>query len=236
MQIESSDEFLKWSSNPKIATLFQSLKDNGCAVALRTVDCDLSALNIAASAPFQPTAAAPPTANSIPLQAKGNSNDEEPAAVASNAQVATSNLTMGGYDTKSKELLVCSNLPRKLLELTVIHELIHAYDDCRGRLSPSSSHQDHFDTSAYRKSIACSEIRAARLSGDCELLEEIKRGRLPPLNPFKLKDHLASCVRRRAILSMNMNPLCPDDPELNEATVLQEWDSCFVDTQPFFDQ
>ena len=226
---ESTHEFLKGSSNQKIATLFQSLKDNGCAVALRTVDCDLSVLNISTSAPFQPAAAAPPTAaNCIPIYAKGN--DEAPAAIAANVQAAASNLTMGGYDTKSKELLICSNLPRKLLELTVIHELIHAYDDCRGRLSPSSSHQD---TSAYSKLIACSEIRAARLSGDCGLLEEIKRGILPSLNPFKLKDHLISCVRRRAILSMNMNPLCPDDPVLNEATVLQEWDSCFADTQPF---
>ena len=135
---------------------------------------------------------------------------------------------MGGYDTKSKQLLICSNLPGNLVELTLVHELVHAYDDCRGRLSSTNN-----DTSANSKLIACSEIRAAQLSGDCGLLQEAMRGRWPPLNPFKLQDHLASCVKRRAILSMNINHLCPDDPALNEKIVLQEWDSCFNDKQPF---
>ncbi len=40
------------------------------------------------------------------------------------------------------------------------------------------------------------------------------------------------CVRRRAVLSVRANPVCPDEAAAERA-VNEVWDSCFNDTRPF---
>ena len=55
------------------------------------------------------------------------------------------------------------------MENTVAHELIHAYDQCRaGKRMNWSDVRQH----------ACSEVRAANLSGDCHWVNEVMRGKV----------------------------------------------------------
>jgi hypothetical protein len=50
-------------------------------------------------------------------------------------------------------------------ELTLTHELVHAYDHCRAYVDWSNCVHH-----------ACSEIRAANLSGDCSMYEDHPNG------------------------------------------------------------
>lgn len=98
-------------------------------------------------------------------------------------------------------------------ERNLRHELIHAFDDARGFVeSADCTHQ------------ACSEIRAARLSGDCFASEEAKKGR------FSFFQGGLQCVRRRAVLAVEMNPVCKGFSERAVETVFQR---CYSDYEPY---
>ncbi|KAL8540273.1 hypothetical protein ACS0TY_001749 [Phlomoides rotata] len=73
----------------------------------------------------------------------------------------------GGY-VPGEGISVCSNHLQLQDQVTqvVIHELIHAYDDCR------AANLDWSDCAHH----ACTEIRAAHLSGDCHYKRELLRG------------------------------------------------------------
>lgn len=94
----------------------------------------------------------------------------------------------------------------------ILHELIHYYDWCTVKIDWNNI-----------KHVACSEIRAAHLSGDCSLTNEINRGRI---GSFK------SCVRRRALLSMTLKFPNIHALELGNE-VDRVFDQCFADTAPF---
>ncbi|KAM8802858.1 mitochondrial inner membrane protease ATP23 homolog isoform 3-T3 [Rhynchonycteris naso] len=85
-------------------------------------------------------------------------------------------------------------------------------EDCNGNVSGG------FDASV-------SQVRAANLSGDCSLVNEIFRLR------FGLKQHYQTCVRDRAILSIlavrNISK------EVAEKAVDEVFESCFNDHEPF---
>ncbi|XP_042554832.1 mitochondrial inner membrane protease ATP23 homolog isoform X2 [Dipodomys spectabilis] len=85
-------------------------------------------------------------------------------------------------------------------------------EDCSGNVSGG------FDAST-------SQIRAANLSGDCSLVNEIFRLH------FGLKRHHQTCVRDRAILSIlavrNISR------EIAEKAVDEVFESCFNDHEPF---
>lgn len=99
-----------------------------------------------------------------------------------------------------------------IVEKDLRHELIHAFDDTRGVVEPSDClHQ------------ACSEIRAARLSGDCFVGEEVKRWRW---NVLGGKD----CVRRRAVMAVETNPICRG---FSERAVEMMFPRCYYDYEPF---
>ncbi|ESL09357.1 hypothetical protein TRSC58_02922 [Trypanosoma rangeli SC58] len=99
------------------------------------------------------------------------------------------------------------------VERNLRHELIHAFDDTRGVVEASDCmHQ------------ACSEIRATRLSGDCFVGEELKRGRLDPLRSGML------CVKRRAVLAVEKNPICRG---FSERAVERVFQRCYSDYEPF---
>ena len=70
------------------------------------------------------------------------------------------------------------------------------------------------------------QIRAANLSGDCWLSREVARGNLT-----LAKGH-QECVKRRAALSVAMNPNC-SAPGQAKAAVKRQFDQCFADTAPF---
>jgi len=82
----------------------------------------------------------------------------------------------------------------------VVHELIHAYDACRVELQ--SHNCNH---------IACTEIRAANLSGDCDFGVELSRRKLNMIMEGKLAGIQQLCVKRRAELSLAMHEQCVGD-------------------------
>ena len=98
-------------------------------------------------------------------------------------------------------------------ERAIRHELIHAYDSARGKIDPNNClHQ------------ACSEIRAARLSGDC--FARIDSSTMYFDNFFLG----AKCVENRAIRSVESNPSC-----INEGlkAVNKVWKTCYYDYEPY---
>ncbi|KAM5289000.1 mitochondrial inner membrane protease ATP23 homolog [Ctenodactylus gundi] len=123
----------------------------------------------------------------------------------------------GGFDALTSQIVLCQNNIRNqaLMNRVVTHELIHAFDHCR-------AHVDWFTSVRH---LACSEVRAANLSGDCSLINEIFRLR------FGLKRHHQTCVRDRAILSMlavrNISR------EAARKAVDDVFESCFNDHEPF---
>ncbi|XP_057774052.1 mitochondrial inner membrane protease ATP23-like [Salvia miltiorrhiza] len=122
----------------------------------------------------------------------------------------------GGF-ARGIGIVICSNHLQFQDEVdqTVIHELIHAYDDCRAANLDwtNCAHQ------------ACSEIRANHLSGDCHFKRELLRGHL------KIKRHEQECVKRRAIMSVTANPCCSEVAAKD--AIESVWSTCYNDTTPF---
>ena len=74
--------------------------------------------------------------------------------------------------------------------------------------------------------MACTEIRAENLSGECSWLREMQNGRM--LTDFV--GHGAKCVKRRAALSVKANPNCA---EKAEEYIDAAFERCYKDTYPF---
>lgn len=123
----------------------------------------------------------------------------------------------GGFENQRGAVVLCAGnfFSSKHMENTMVHELMHMYDQCRFKVDWSNLRHH-----------ACSEIRANNLSGDCRYSRELRRGFVA----FS-KQHQA-CVRRRSIESVAQNPACPDVATAERA-VNEVWDSCFSDTRPF---
>ena len=133
-------------------------------------------------------------------------------------------IVAGYYDTGTKHVTICENRlgnRRAALERTLTHELIHAYDDAfglRGQKPPLVW------TDCRQR--ACTEIRAAALSGDCSYSAEVARGHFSPINYHQ------SCVRRRAALSLSMQKECKGRKEADRC-VDAVFDECFANHEPF---
>ncbi|XP_061061079.1 mitochondrial inner membrane protease ATP23 homolog isoform X3 [Eubalaena glacialis] len=116
-----------------------------------------------------------------------------------------------------RQIVLCQNniCNQAHMNRVVTHELIHAFDHCRA----------HVDWFTDVRHLACSEVRAANLSGDCSLLNEILRLH------FGLKQHHQTCVRDRAIRSIlavrNISK------EVAQKAVDEVFESCFNDHEPF---
>ncbi|KAL9932467.1 hypothetical protein V8E36_008584 [Tilletia maclaganii] len=127
-------------------------------------------------------------------------------------------------------ILICANRIRSKahLEQTLAHEMIHWYDHCRF----------HVDWNNVRHN-ACTEIRAAALSGDCAFRTEFERGYFLA-HPSFLKQHQA-CARRRAVVSLASSHCLAHLGKDNEGVrmaaaekaVDEVWQACFNDTRPF---
>ena len=96
----------------------------------------------------------------------------------------------------------------------ISHELIHSFDFCR-------AHTDFTNTRHH----ACTEVRAANLSGECSWLREVKRGVL------QWRGHQEKCVRRRAVISVLGNPAVRDVDQAREV-VGAVFERCKKDLQP----
>jgi mitochondrial inner membrane protease ATP23 len=95
------------------------------------------------------------------------------------------------------------------------HELIHAIDYCRSDMDPLRNCLQ----------LACTEIRAENLSGECNIQWEVLRGKLD-----SFRGHGKDCVRRRAIDSVQANPNCGDQASLYVDAAMER---CYADTFPF---
>mmetsp|Transcript_11391 Transcript_11391/g.18063 ORF Transcript_11391/g.18063 Transcript_11391/m.18063 type:complete len:255 (-) Transcript_11391:256-1020(-) len=101
-------------------------------------------------------------------------------------------------------------------EEAMVHELIHAIDMCRTKMDPIKNCIH----------LACTEIRAENLSGECHWLREVQGGRMTT----DFVGHGAKCVKRRAALSVKANPNCADKAE---EYVDAAFERCYKDTFPF---
>ncbi|XP_010549759.1 PREDICTED: mitochondrial inner membrane protease ATP23 [Tarenaya hassleriana] len=122
----------------------------------------------------------------------------------------------GGY-TAGEGITVCSNYLTIQDEVNqvVIHELIHAYDECRAK------NLDWLNCAHH----SCSEIRANHLSGDCHFKRELLRGYLD------MRGHEQDCIKRRVMMSMRNNPNCTEAASKDAMEAI--WDICYNDTKPF---
>ncbi|KAL5720624.1 Mitochondrial inner membrane protease atp23 [Ranunculus cassubicifolius] len=125
----------------------------------------------------------------------------------------------GGY-VRGEGIKVCINQISLQDEVNqvVIHELVHAYDDCRAKNMDWANCAHH----------ACSEIRAAHLSGDCHYKRELIRN---GVNKLRLRSKGQECVKRRALLSVMNNPHCSEAAARDAVEAV--WDTCYNDTKPF---
>jgi inner membrane protease ATP23 len=127
----------------------------------------------------------------------------------------------GGYFPDKKQVVLCQQWVAQApgeVENTIVHEMVHAYDDARAYLNWQDLVQH-----------ACTEIRAARLSGDCTVRRELDRGNI---NLLYVAGQGARCIRRRAELSVSMHPGCPSAAAAADA-VSRAWETCYHDTAPF---
>lgn len=125
----------------------------------------------------------------------------------------------GGFQP-SQGIKLCSNQVVKTgeVEKTLMHELIHAFDHCRFKVDWSN-----------KKHHACSEVRAASLSGECGWWREYKAGNTGLTDIAK---HHQECVRRRATRSMAASSHVKTEEEA-KFLVNAVFQSCFQDTRPF---
>lgn len=123
----------------------------------------------------------------------------------------------GGF-IEDEGIVVCSNsvILQDEVDQTLIHELVHVYDQCRAA-------NLKWNNCAHQ---ACSEIRAGNLSGDCQYRREILRGH------YDICKRHQECIRRRAAMSLAFNPGCTSQSHI-EDSIDQVWSTCYNDTKPF---
>lgn len=124
----------------------------------------------------------------------------------------------GGGFHPEHGILLCSNrmTSKWQLEDILSHELVHAYDHLKFNVDLTNLRHH-----------ACTEIRASMLSGECRIMNEIRKTGLANFGG-KFKD----CIKRRATISVAANPFCKDVKEAEQMVNLV-WPSCFNDTRPF---
>ncbi|KAA8495041.1 Mitochondrial inner membrane protease ATP23 [Porphyridium purpureum] len=121
----------------------------------------------------------------------------------------------GGYQGDGSIVMAANHIATQgIANATLVHEMVHAFDECRAYMDWNSCKQH-----------ACSEVRAAALSGDCNWGKEIQRGN------FNFANQFPRCIRRRAELSVAMNPNC--GPVLAKEAVADVFEVCYNDTMPF---
>ncbi|KAG5029053.1 hypothetical protein AAZX31_05G105600 [Glycine max] len=124
---------------------------------------------------------------------------------------------MAGAYVRREGVKVCSNYVRIQddVNMVVIRELIHVFDDCR-------SANLNWSDCAHQ---ACTEIRTNHLSGSCHYKRELLKGFL------KIRGHGQECVKRKVMQALSQNPNCSGLAAKDAMEAV--WDVCYNDTQPF---
>jgi mitochondrial inner membrane protease ATP23 len=125
-------------------------------------------------------------------------------------------MLIGGYWSTGRGVVVCENVERSTAQIsrTMVHEMVHAYDYCTSEFDLNNC--VHY---------ACTEIRAANLSGDCNWTMELIRGR-----GAAFTKHKQACVKRMASLSLQSNPSCAANAD---RAVDIAFERCWKDLRPF---
>ncbi len=120
---------------------------------------------------------------------------------------------------KPSAIGLCANSLKKQDDFDTIltHELIHAYDFCRAEINPNNlSH------------VACTEIRAANLSGDCTFMREWRRGK----GNVAISNHHNKCVKRRTFMSISGHSEVKSREQAHK--IIEDlWEKCSKDYEPF---
>ncbi|CAE7424664.1 ATP23 [Symbiodinium microadriaticum] len=126
-----------------------------------------------------------------------------------------------GYSPRHNRIWMCANRFWNPFEFrrVLVHELTHAFDFARAKVDPGSCTH-----------MACTEIRAWNLSGECDLWP----------NSFKylgedMINRKQRCVRDGALASLLENERC-QDRALAGAALHEAWDQCWKDYWPFTTQ
>lgn len=121
----------------------------------------------------------------------------------------------GHYLNKDKKVVLCANsITDDEFDFTITHELVHVFDDARAELN--------FNDPQH---IACSEIRATNLSGECR-----------PSKFYQFRNRTnkyMECVKSRATEAVFMNKRLNLTQETAKEVVEGVWDVCYYDYEPF---
>jgi hypothetical protein len=121
----------------------------------------------------------------------------------------------GYYFYKQKKIVICANnVLDKDFDVNMTTQLISAFDDVRAEIDPSNGIH-----------IACSVIRGVNLSGRCT--------RSGIFRYMKEYDGYYRCVREGAVERLIRNKNLVVKREEAEKLVLDVWDTCFYDYEPY---
>ncbi|XP_002740270.1 mitochondrial inner membrane protease ATP23 homolog [Saccoglossus kowalevskii] len=131
-----------------------------------------------------------------------------------------SEVVNGGFDPSTSQIVLCQNniKTQSAMDRVITHELIHAFDHCRAKINWNDI-----------RHLACTEIRAANLSGDCSFGME-HFGRFHRMQ-FGFVKHQQTCVKDRAIRSVLA--VRDTSEKLVKQAVDEVFDTCFNDLEPF---
>jgi hypothetical protein len=211
------------TKNKVIQFLVQNLVDSGCTPPerfIRCMSCDMPAaggfgmveervLAKPSSTSTKETASQLAAAQKIKDKEQCNRTQADLKSLLSREKSGTSALVI------KPEIFLCEQYMETELmtHKTMVHELIHAIDMCRTKMDPLHNCVH----------MACTEIRAENLSGECSFFKEFFR-----MSSFA--GHGQECVKRRAMLSVRANPNCAARAEdYVDAAMFR----CFQDVYPF---
>ena len=124
----------------------------------------------------------------------------------------------GGFDPYRQQIVLCENTIYSQIHMNEVltHELIHSFDDKTVNIDWHNL-----------KHLACTEIRAANLSGECSFSRE----NIVRFN-FGFKSHNRECVKNRAALSISTVKVGVSYENAREI-VETVFDQCYAYTRPF---
>jgi hypothetical protein len=217
------------TKNKVIQFLVQNLVDSGCtppAHFIRCMSCDQPAAG--GFGMLEERVIAVPSTTNTSTNATNTSSASQLAASQKIKDKEQCNRTKADLETllnreKSgasalvikPEIFLCEQYMENELmtHKTMVHELIHAIDMCRTKMDPLHNCVH----------MACTEIRAENLSGECSFFKEFLRMK-------SFAGHGQECVKRRAMLSVRANPNCAARAEdYVDAAMFR----CFQDVYPF---
>lgn len=119
----------------------------------------------------------------------------------------------GIYIKEDEKLILCYDKLDTIHDLKRVfkHEFVHAFDICTTNFDEKDCNQ-----------LACTEIRASHLSGECNKSQEILRG--------NFKNTMEDCIKRRSNLSLKAHSQCR---EKSMEIIERVFEKCFNNKEPF---